>query len=115
LTHSQEIAHDLIEDYRIKYEDKYDLNAEQHRKILCLCRLVDTLSDEFSASAIDIQVAPNDVCGAIHLYTDELIFEHGRSHQFFDDIKEADFLSFSKSKSGELQLRFGVNDLWVMK
>jgi len=109
------MARDLIGGYEAKYKAEYAINAEAYERLMNLCELADMLFEEFSADPIDIQISMSQAYGAILIYTDDLIFKRGRSHPFFTSIKDADFLKFSKSDSGMLQTKFGVNNLWVKK
>lgn len=91
----------------------FKTKIEAETKLLRLCELADLLKDEFDAEEVKVGVNPSEMYGIICVETDEVIFEDGRSHQFFDYLKLSDFLHFSKSDSGMLRICFGVKDLWV--
>ena len=110
-----ERVHALVELYASKHSDRFGLDAKVHQRLLRLCELAEILSDEFYAESTDIQISPGEKCGTIHLNVGELVFEHGRSHPFFDLTKNADFFTFSNAEDGLLQVTFGVQDLWVAK
>lgn len=90
---------------------KVDINAES--RLFRLCELADLLADEFGSEEIQVSVKPSELHGVICIDTDEVMFDAGRSHQFFEYLKSSDFLHFSKTKSGMLRVCFSVKDLWV--
>jgi len=96
-----------------KASSGYKVDADAQKRFMTLCELADILDEEFCADGIQINAEPNGKHGVICVDTDEVLFEHGRSHKFFEYVKSADFLSFSKTKSGMLRFSFGVKDLWV--
>lgn len=89
------------------------LNRDAEKKFYSLCELADIIDEEFGSDKIRIGVDDSGTYGVISVDTDEVVFENGRSHQFFEYLKFADFLSFSKTKSGLLRIQFGVKNLWV--
>lgn len=91
----------------------YKVDAAAQKRFMTLCELADILDEEFCADGVQISAEPNGKHGVICVDTDEVVFEYGRSHKFFEFVKSADFLSFSKTKSGMLRISFGVKDLWV--
>jgi hypothetical protein len=113
LKHSQETARNLIDSYSAEYGGKYCINTEAYQRLLRLCDFADAFAKDCLADTVGINAIPSQLSGTVYINTDEVIFEHGRSHMFFDRIKDADFLGFSKAKNGMLQVRFGVNNLWV--
>jgi hypothetical protein len=115
LSKSPDVARSLILTHGATQEDIHDLNPEAFDRLLSLCDFADAFAEEILADSIDIKLSPDNVTCTVFVNTDEIIFEHGRSHVFFERIKAADFLGFSKGKKGMLQMRFGVNNLWVKK
>lgn len=111
-TNTQVEAKHMIDKFTKAYPNqKVDVAAQ--KRFFLLCELADILDEEFCADRIQINAEPNGRHGVICVDTDEVLFEHGRSHKFFEYVKSADFLSFSKTKSGMLRVSFGVKDLWV--
>lgn len=111
-TNTQVEARCMLDKFE-KTSSGYKIDADVQKRFITLCELADILDDEFCADKIQINVEPNGKHGVICVDTDEVVFEHGRSHKFFEFVKSADFLSFSKTKSGMLRVSFGVKDLWV--
>ena len=109
------LAFGMVEECKNEHGKRFELNAVSYNKLLNLCELAKILSDEFSASFVEIKIRPEEINGEITVWVDELVFTNGRSHQFFSFIKEADFLHFNKAETGELQLQFGVYELWRNK
>ena len=107
------MAYNIVEDYKKEYKEKFKLNVESYDRLFKLCKLAEILSEEFVAERVEVKARPEEVNGEVNILMDELIFEHGRSHEFFDCIKEADFLNFSKV-DGLLKVSFGVYDLWAV-
>ncbi|WP_196032331.1 hypothetical protein [Flavonifractor plautii] len=82
-------------------------------RFLRLCELADVLGEEFGTEQIRVNIDNETSDGVICVDTDDLVFEYGRSHPFYEYIKQSDFLHFSKTKSGMLRTCFGVRGLWV--
>lgn len=101
-----------IEELSMGEHDK-QLNQVAKDKLLMLCNLADLLEKEFNASEVHISVDPDEGHGVLAVDMPDVVFEFGRSHQFFEYIRVTDFLRFTKTKTGELRIYFGVNDLWV--
>lgn len=113
-TSSAETACKLVEQFKSTCKD-FSVNTEAYHKLLCLCELADIVSEEFCGDIIAVQTEPTNKKWSVVLKVDDIVFENGRSHRFFKLIKNADYLSFSKSKDGMLRIEFGVKDLWVAK
>ena len=113
MIYNRDNANKIIEDYEAEYADEYTVNRGSFRRLLRLCDLTDKLSSEFSVCSVQILALPEDIHATLCFHTDELIFGQGRSHPFFDCIKDADFLGFSKAEDGMLKVSFGICDLWV--
>lgn len=111
-TNTQVEAKHMLDKFT-KVGSGYKVDADALKRFMTLCTLADILDEEFCADRIQINAEPNGEHGAICVDTAEVLFEHGRSHMFFELVKSADFLSFSKTKSGMLRISFGVKDLWV--
>lgn len=86
-------------------------NHEALKRFYLLCKLADELGEEFDAE--DVQIGTDPTRGFVSIDVFDIEFSNGRSHYFFEHIKAADFLSFSKSKNNMLRIQFGVNGLWV--
>lgn len=89
----------------------YTLNSGAVRKFEKLCELADLLDEEFGAK--DIQVRSEENFGVVSVDLFDVEFSRGRSHPFFEYIKSADFLNFSKGGEDTLRIQFGVRDLWL--
>lgn len=111
-TNTQVEAKHMLDKFT-KASSGYKVDTDAQKRFMTLCELADILDEEFCAGGIQINADPNGKHGVICVDTDEVVFEHGRSHKFFEFVKSADFLSFSKTKSGMLRISFGVKDLWV--
>ena len=108
---TKDIATKKMADYlRSGMEFKLDRDASE--RLYRLCELADTLAEEFGAEEIGVHVDPSDRHGVIWVDTDEVIFEYGRSHQFFGYMEYSDFLRFAKTGTGLLRICFGVENLW---
>ena len=112
-TNTQIEAKNLLAKLAKANSQKHRVDAEVEKKFLHLCELADILGDEFGAEEIQIIAEPSGLHGLVFIDTDEVIFDNGRSHQFFEYLKSADLLGFSKTKTGMLRIRLGVKDLWV--
>lgn len=83
-------------------------------RLLLLSDLTDSLADEFDAEKVSYIVDPKIKHGYVIMEVIDLVFSNGRSHYFFDGIRDADFVGFDKSSNGELRVSFGVKNLWVI-
>ena len=108
----KKMTHEIVESCKNKYKEKFKLNVESYDRLFKLCELAEILYKEFSAEDTEIKAFPEEINGEIIIVVEELVFDLGRSHQFFNYIKEADFLNFSKTTDGFLKISFGVYDLW---
>ena len=71
------------------------------------------MCDETDVQSVNIIIDPEANRNAeISLCIDEVIFDFGREHPFFEYIKNADYLRFSKSKHDGLKIEYGVHDVW---
>ena len=91
----------------------YSVHKDAALKYIKLAELADILVEEFGSSKVTMDAASDLTDGIIHFDTDEVIFEHGRSHPFYEYIKSSDFLSFSNAGNDQLRITFGVKDLVV--
>jgi len=112
---TMKLANEMLAALKTKVSGGYELKHGAYQRFLTLCELADALNEEFGVDEIQIDMMPGASCGSVVIETDEFIFEHGRTHPFFEYIKAADSMSFSKSNTGSLRLRLVVKDLWVEK
>lgn len=107
--------HKILQEFLSEHGDKYEVNGHALRRMEQLCGIVDVLSGEYPDSSTDFQVSPGAEYSEVYMYTNDLIFEHGKSHPFFACIKAADILGFTNNGDNKVRLRLGVKDLWVRK
>ena len=96
-----------------EYEGEFRAVTKHYNRFIQLCVLTDILGNEVKGGSADIIVSPDCGFAKVELYVDDIVFDYGREHPFFEYIKNADFLRFSKSKHDGLKIEYGVNDLWV--
>ena len=98
--------------YLSEYPGEYALSESGVRKMVQLCGLVDLLAAQCDSDDAFFEVSPSDLHGSVVIHVDDLVFERGRSHPFFELVRNADALSF-RSVNGEiLEVRFTVQNLW---
>lgn len=102
-----------IEQYKKALGGAYCTSESAMEKLMVLCDLIDSLADEFDAEDLYFTVDPKIKHGYVHAEVIDFEFSNGRSHYFFDGVKDADFVGFDKTKSGNLRLSLGVQNLWV--
>lgn len=107
----KETAMQLLEELCKNVPLGYSVQKDAAFKYINLAELADALIDEFGADNIFLDAASETDDGFIYVDTDEVIFEHGRTHPFFEYIKSADFLNFLKGDNGSLRIKFGVKGL----
>lgn len=112
-TSTQERASDALNKIVEREPHGYKIDTDVQKKFIALCELADVLDGEFNAEGVQINIEPSGVHGVVFVDVYDVVFEYGRTHRFFELVKSADFLSFSKTKSGMLRISFGVKDLWV--
>lgn len=103
-----------IEQYKKTLGCAYCTSESAEEKLMGLCDLIDSLADEFDAVDLYFTVDPKLKHGYVQMEVIDFVFSNGRSHYFFEGIKDADFIGFDKSSSGNLRLSLGVQNLWVM-
>lgn len=102
-----------IEQYKKTLGGAYSTSESAKERLMGLCDLVDSLADEFDAEEVSYIVDPKIRHGYVCMESIDLVLSHGRSHYFFEGVRDADFVGFDKAKSGNLRLSLGVKDLWV--
>nr|DAX24621.1 MAG TPA: hypothetical protein [Caudoviricetes sp.] len=111
-TNTKVVAKNELDKFAME-EKGVRVNTDSEARLFRLCDLADLLDDEFGSENIQVSVKPSELHGVVCVDTDEVLFDGGRSHLFFEYLKSSDFLHFSKTKSGMLRICFGVKDLWV--
>lgn len=109
------VAQDVLGQFSNFVAGKYELVEPAKTRFLSLCDLADMMDEEFGSDDISIEVEPTGLSGTICFDTDEVTFEYGQSHPFFQYIRCADLVRFSKSEDSMLRIQFIVKDLWVKK
>ena len=114
MTTKEAVAQEM-EQYEKAYCGVYSTQPDAKERLMHLCDLADSLGDEFDLEDLYFTVDPKIRHGYLHLEVIDIVFSNGRSHYFFDGVKDADFIGFEKAPSGNLRLNLGVENLWVMK
>lgn len=107
----QQTALELLEELCKNVPLGYHVEKDAAARYIHLAELTDVLIEEFGSSKVSLDAASEMDHGFIHFDTDELIFEHGRSHPFYEYIKSSDFLSFSNPGNDQLRITYGVKNL----
>ena len=102
-----------VKDYETTRKGRYILSVEAYTRFSRLCGLVDELASEFPGSFVKFKVLPELLDATVSVLVDDIEFQDGRSHPFFERIKDADSLTFVKSKAdNKLEIKLGVYNLW---
>lgn len=109
----KETAMKLLEALCQNLPTGFRVRREAAANFIVLSELADVLAQEFGAKRVRLDAASETDAGTIFVDTDEVIFEKGCSHPFFEYIKYAEFLNFSETSDGSLRITFGVKDLVV--
>lgn len=90
------------------YSRHYKRNDEKYQQLQNICECVDELFREVDGVFVDVSV--NDVTKqlTIDIGCDDVIFENGRSHMFFNVIQMFDSFEFSKTKDGYLRISLNL-------
>jgi len=111
----KETAMELLETLGQNLPCGFQVRREAAANFIVLGELADVLVQEFGAKRVRLDAASESDAGTILVDTDEVIFEKGCSHPFFEHIKYAEFLNFSETPDGLLRVKFGVRDLVVCR
>lgn len=97
------------EDYRKKVKDDVISRVED------ICDLCEGLAEEFCA--VDFEAVVSNALSCIILSVDapDMLFQFGRSHQFFEAIKSVDRVSFSATRDNGIHVAFRIDDIWEGK
>lgn len=109
----KETAMELLETLCRNIPSGLRVRTEAAANFIVLSELADILVREFGAKRVRLDAASEEDDGTISVDTDEVTFERGCSHPFFEYIKYADFLNFLETSDGLLRVTFGVKDLVV--
>lgn len=76
-------------------------------------QLADALEDDLIGVGAEVDRQTRRL--SIRINCDEIVFEHGRSHPFFDAIGLFDAFSFSSGEDGSVQINLFIDDMWGRK
>ena len=85
-----------------------NISTDIRAKLVRLCELVDVLNDEEGVEQVAVAYEKNPSLISFIIDVDELVFQNGRAHSFFEYIKSANVMSFSKSSNDGISVKLGV-------
>lgn len=89
------------------------IDKEGAENIKRACHMIDAFIEEFSCECFDINIDEETMIIYIGVECDEVIFENGRNHAFFELIRKFDAVRFMKSSEGEfLRIEFIAKGIW---
>lgn len=94
------------------FGSQYALNEEQSGKLDAVCDGVDKLIDDFDCEYFDVSVDDITKQFTIAIVCDEMILEHGRSHEFFGLIQLLSSFSFAKEGKGSICVTLNIDNMW---
>lgn len=105
-------AVELIKEASQQFGDKYTLNKAKYDSLTNICEAVDNLVGQIDCKSVDVSVDEITKQFTIEIVCDEVIFEYGRSNEFFTLIQWLSSFSFSKRGKDLLQITLNINDMW---
>lgn len=105
-------AVELIEEASQKFGNRYMLNDNKYNSLKYICEAVDNLVGEIDCESVDVSVDEVTKQFAIEIVCDEVIFEHGRSNEFFSLIQMLSSFSFSKKGKELIRIALNIDDMW---
>lgn len=103
---------ELVDEASKEFGSKYVLNQAQFDKLDGICDGVDKLIEDFDCEYFDVSVDDITKQFTIEVVCDEVIFEHGRSHEFFKLIQLLSSFSFSKKGREGIRIALNIDNMW---
>lgn len=103
---------DVLAKIKKEYGANHTVGAAMHDRLCKACALTDEIVPELDDGKVEICVDKPENRLRIIILCEDVIFEHGRTHKFFDLIKFVDSFSFSKRKNDCLQITLNFDGLW---
>lgn len=97
------------------------VNKEKYDELPEICATVDRLVEEYDAKQVDVEFAEHQNELSIRILTEDMIFEHDKSCNFFELIQKVSSFSFSgaevndKAEANYMWLSINIFGLWNAK
>lgn len=105
-------AVELIEEASQEFGDGFMLNKSKFDSLKYVCEMIDNLVEEVDCESVDVSVNEVKKQFTIEVVCDEIIFEHGRSHEFFKTIQMLSSFSFSKKGKEFIRITLNIDNMW---
>lgn len=110
---AMETAESAIEQAEKSYRKK--IKDDVVNRVTEICDLCEGLAEEFCAVDFDAVVSNALSCIVLSVDAPDMLFQFGRSHQFFESIKSVDRVSFSATHDNGIHIAFRIDDIWEGK
>lgn len=105
-------AVELIEEASHEFGDAVVLNESKFDSLEYVCEYVDKLVEKTECDSVDVSVDKITKQFTIEIACDDIIFENGRSNEFFKLIQMLDSFSFSKKGRESLRITLNIDNMW---
>ena len=102
----------LIDETSKSFGSQYTLNKEKRDRLDKVCDGVGELIEGFDCEDFDVNVDNVTKQLTIAIICDEMLFENGRSHEFFKLIQLLSSFSFSKKGKESICVNLNIDDMW---
>ena len=102
----------FIDEASKDFGSQYALNKEKFGKLDAVCDGVDKLIEDFDCEYFDVSADDITKQFTIAVVCDEMILEHGRSHEFFKLIQMLTSFSFTKKGRSSVCVTLNIDNMW---
>lgn len=103
---------ELVAEASKEFGEQFTLNNEKANTLEYICEAVDKLVEDVDCESVDVSVDEVTKQLTIEVVCDEVIFEHGRSHEFFKLIQMLSSFSFSKKGREFIRIALNIDNMW---
>ena len=105
-------AIELVNEASQKFGNEVFLNKAKFESLKPICEAVDNLVKRIDCKLVDVSVDETTKQFIIDIVCDEVIFEHGRSDEFFKLIQMLSSFYFSKAGEDCLRISLNIDNMW---
>jgi hypothetical protein len=103
---------ELVEEASDKFGEGAMLNESKFDSLKYICKVTDRFIEEFECESYEVSVDEIKKRFTIELVCAEVIFENGRSNEFFSLIQLLSSFSFSKKGTDCICIVMNIDNMW---
>lgn len=103
---------ELVEEASEKFGEGSILNETKFDSLKYVCNAIDRFIEEFECESYEVSVDETEKRFTIEVVTDEVVFEYGRSNEFFSLIQFLSSFSFSKKGADCIRIVMNIDNMW---